>query len=48
VLFVGGILTYFVLASEPDTGLAVALVLATVGLCLTLRLQSGRNVAPRA
>jgi hypothetical protein len=37
VLFVGGILTYFVLASEPDTGLAVALLLATVGLCLTLR-----------
>ena len=37
MLFVGGILTYFVLASEPDTGLAVALLLATVGLCLTLR-----------
>ncbi len=37
VLFAGGILTYFVLAGEPDTRLAVALVLAAVGLCLTLR-----------
>lgn len=37
VLFAGGILTYFVLAGEPDTRLAVALVLAAVGFCLTLR-----------
>ena len=37
VLFAGGILTYFVLGSEPDTRLAVALALAAVGLSLTLR-----------
>ena len=37
MLFAGGILTYFVLGSEPDTRLAVALALAAVGLSLTLR-----------
>ncbi|MEX2165980.1 MAG: ComEC/Rec2 family competence protein [Methyloceanibacter sp.] len=37
VFFAGGILTYFTLASEPDTRLAVALVLAAIGFCLTLR-----------
>ncbi len=37
VLFAAGILTYFALHDEPDPRIAVALVLAAVGLCLTLR-----------
>lgn len=37
VLFAAGILTYFILYSEPDPRLAAALLLAAVGLCLTLR-----------
>jgi len=37
VLFAGGILTYFALATEPDPHIAIALVLAACGLCLTVR-----------
>jgi hypothetical protein len=35
VLFAGGILTYFALANEPDPRVAMAFVLAALGLCLT-------------
>src|SRR3990170_1555311 len=37
VLFAGGILAYFALPSEPDSRIAVALLLAAIGLCLTMR-----------
>ena len=37
VFFAGGILTYFSLHDEPEPRMAVALVLAAAGFCLTLR-----------
>ncbi len=37
VLFAGGIIAYFALSNEPDPRVAVALVLAAIGLCLALR-----------
>jgi hypothetical protein len=37
VVFVGGIFTYFALPNEPDGRVAVALLLAAVGLCLGFR-----------
>jgi competence protein ComEC len=37
VLFAGGVITYFGLSNEPDPRVAAALVLAAIGLCLTLR-----------
>jgi competence protein ComEC len=37
VLFAGGILTYFALSNEPDPRIAVALVLAALGICLLVR-----------
>ena len=37
VLFAGGILAYFALADEPDPRLAVALLLAAIGLCLAAK-----------
>src|SRR5665648_247810 len=37
VLFAGGIISYFTLTYEPDPTLAVAMVLAALGLCLMAR-----------
>lgn len=37
VLFAAGILTYFALVTEPDPRIAVALVLAALGVLLTVR-----------
>ena len=37
VVFAGGILTYFTLATEPDPRVALALVLGALGLLLTVR-----------
>jgi competence protein ComEC len=37
VVFAGGIVTYFALSNEPDGRVAVALLLAAVGLCLGFR-----------
>jgi competence protein ComEC len=37
VLFAGGILAYFSLSAEPEARVAVALVLAAIGICLALR-----------
>lgn len=37
VFFAGGILAYFAVWSEPEARVAAALVLAAIGLCLTLR-----------
>ena len=37
VLFAGGILTYFAAYNEPDSRIALALLLAAAGLCLTVR-----------
>ena len=37
VLFAGGIVSYFALSSEPDPRLGAALVLAAIGLAITVR-----------
>jgi competence protein ComEC len=37
VLFAGGILAYFSLSAEPEPRVAIALVLAAVGICVALR-----------
>jgi hypothetical protein len=41
VFFAAGILTYFALSTEPDPHLAIALVLGTLGLLLTVRHVEG-------
>ncbi|MBM3544196.1 MAG: ComEC family competence protein [Alphaproteobacteria bacterium] len=37
VFFAGGIVAYFTLTNEPEPRIAIALLLAAVGVCLTLR-----------
>ena len=44
VLFVGGIVAYFALDQEPDPRLALALVLAAIGIFFTFR--HARSASP--
>jgi hypothetical protein len=46
VFFAASILTYFALSTEPDPHLAIALVLGTLGLLLTVRYVEGLHRPP--